>query len=80
MPISFQMKIAICDDDEKDRAAMKTLVAEYLDLHNYHVRIDEYPSGEAFLAANKREYDLTLFTCNYTGKARVTVRCDRVEE
>ena len=26
------------------------------------------------------EFDLTLFTCNYTGKARVTVRCDRVEE
>ena len=26
------------------------------------------------------EFDLTLFTCNYSGKARVTVRCDRVEE
>lgn len=24
-------------------------------------------------------YDLSLFTCNYGGKARVTVRCDRVE-
>ena len=24
-------------------------------------------------------YDLTLFTCNYGGKARVTVRCQRVE-
>lgn len=24
-------------------------------------------------------YDLTLFTCNYGGKARVTVRCTRVE-
>lgn len=26
------------------------------------------------------EFDLTLFTCNYSGKARVTVRCDRVEK
>ena len=26
------------------------------------------------------EYDLTLFTCTYGGKSRVTVRCDRVEE
>lgn len=26
------------------------------------------------------EYDLTLFTCTYGGKTRVTVRCDRVEE
>jgi sortase A len=25
-------------------------------------------------------YDLTLFTCTYGGKTRVTVRCDRVEE
>lgn len=26
------------------------------------------------------DYDLTLFTCTYGGKTRVTVRCDRVEE
>ena len=24
-------------------------------------------------------YDLSLFTCNYGGKARVTVRCERLE-
>lgn len=26
------------------------------------------------------DYDMTLFTCTYGGKTRVTVRCDRVEE
>lgn len=26
------------------------------------------------------EYDLTLFTCTYGGKSRVTVRCDKVED
>lgn len=26
------------------------------------------------------EYDLTLFTCTYGGKSRVTVRCDRLEK
>lgn len=26
------------------------------------------------------EYDLTLFTCTYGGKSRMTVRCDRVNE
>lgn len=26
------------------------------------------------------EYDLTLFTCTYGGRTRVTVRCDRIEE
>lgn len=26
------------------------------------------------------EYDLTLFTCNYSGQSRITVRCERLEE
>ena len=26
------------------------------------------------------EWDLTLFTCTYDGRARVTVRCIRTEE
>lgn len=26
------------------------------------------------------EYDLTMFTCTYGGKSRVTVRCDRLEK
>ena len=26
------------------------------------------------------EYDLTLFTCTYGGKSRVTVRCDRADD
>jgi len=26
------------------------------------------------------DYDLTLFTCTYGGRSRVTVRCDQVEE
>ena len=26
------------------------------------------------------EYDLTLFTCTYGGRSRVTIRCDRVKE
>lgn len=26
------------------------------------------------------DYDLTLFTCTYGGRSRVTVRCDKVEE
>lgn len=60
MPINYQMKIAICDDDEKDRGLMHSLVSEYLDLHNYHVRIDEYSSGEAFLACDVSMYNLVF--------------------
>lgn len=60
MPMNYQMKIAICDDDENDRKTMLRLVSEYLDMHNYHIRIDEYQTGEAFLCANISEYDLVI--------------------
>ena len=60
MPVNYQMKIAICDDDQKDREVMRRLVAEYLDLHNYHIRIDEFISGEEFLTADAGQYDLLI--------------------
>lgn len=60
MPMNYQMRIAICDDDRHDRQTMLHLVAEYLDLHNYHIRIDEYDSGEAFLASDVSQYDLAI--------------------
>ncbi len=60
MADNFQMKIAVCDDDPNDRALMLSLVREYLELHNYHIRIDEFESGEAFLAAEVPSYDLAI--------------------
>ena len=56
----YQMRIAICDDSDQDRLTMKALVVEYLDLHNYHIAIDEFSSGEAFLAADIASYDLAI--------------------
>ncbi len=60
MPINYQMKIAICDDDEHDRSLMKGLVAEYLDLHNYHIGVDEYMTGESFLSGDLSQYSLVI--------------------
>lgn len=60
MPMNYQMKIAICDDDENDRNLMFQLVSEYLDLHNYHIGIDQYLTGEEFLASNVDQYDLVI--------------------
>lgn len=60
MPASNQMKIAIVDDDEKDRTLMLQLVSEYLDIHNYNTRIDTYTSGENFLAGPVGEYALVI--------------------
>lgn len=60
MSINFQMKIAICDDDEKDRCLMQQLVTEYLDIHNYHIGVDTYLTGEEFLAADMDSYSLVI--------------------
>lgn len=58
--MNYQMKIAICDDDPRDRATMLSLVTEYLHLHDYHIGIDEYTSGEAFLASPIDQYQLAI--------------------
>lgn len=58
--MNYQMKIAVCDDDPADRQAMLQLVSEYLDLHNYHIGIDQYDSGEAFLATDISRYQLAI--------------------
>lgn len=58
--MNYQMKIAICDDDEKDRARTCSLVNEYLDLHHFHIRIDEFSSGEAFLDGETGDYGLVI--------------------
>lgn len=60
MSADNQLKIAICDDDEQDRAKMLGLVAEYIDKNNYHVHIDQYKAGEEFLASKVSEYDLVI--------------------
>ena len=58
--MNFQMKIAICDDEEKDRELMRRLVTEYLDLHEYHIGIDIFTTGEKFLASDINQYKLVI--------------------
>lgn len=60
MQTGNQMKIAIVDDDEKDRALMLELVSDYLDINNYNIRLDQYTSGEAFLAGPVETYTLVI--------------------
>jgi len=58
--VSFQMKIAVCDDDEKDRQSVCELLREYLEIHDYHIRIDSFTTGEAFLSAEITQYSLVI--------------------
>lgn len=60
LPMNYQMKIAICDDDEMDRAFILGLVSEYFDMHNYHIKVDVFQTGEAFLAADLTGYALVI--------------------
>lgn len=60
MSNDIQMKIAICDDDENDRDRLRQLVSEYLDINDYNVLIDEYHSGEEFLACDAAKYSLVI--------------------
>ncbi len=46
----------------------------------YQVRTVETLEPTAVGDMVDSEYDLSLFTCNYAGNARVTVRCDRIED
>lgn len=47
---------------------------------NYHVELVETLQPTAIEEMISSNYDLSLFTCNYAGNARVTVRCNQIEE
>ena len=68
--MNYQMKIAICDDDEQDRENTCNLVNTYLDLHHFHIKIDQFSSGEEFLSGETGEYGLVfmdIFMKNING-------------
>lgn len=54
----------------------------FIDVHgrriNYRVTLIDTLSPTNVKDMTAGEYDLTLFTCTYTGLARVTVRCERI--
>lgn len=45
----------------------------------FQVTVLDVLAPEAIQKMTAGEYDLTLFTCTYGGKSRVTVRCDKTE-
>ena len=53
-----EIKVAVCDDLEEDRQVLVNLLSEYTDKNNLYVKIQEFTSGEAFLASDTSEYSL----------------------
>lgn len=47
---------------------------------HYKVGLVETLGATAVEDMTSSDWDLSLFTCNYSGMARVTVRCERVDE
>lgn len=45
---------------------------------SYEVAVVDILAPTAVIEMIEGEYDLTLFTCTYGGKSRVTVRCERI--
>ncbi len=78
--MNYQMKIAICDDDPNDRQTMLRLVAEYLDLHNYHIGIDQYESAESFLATDVSRYQLAILDIYMGGLTGIELARKLMEE
>ena len=59
-------KVAVCDDLEEDRQVLVNLLSEYTDKNNLYVKIQEFTSGEAFLASDTSEYSLVLWISLWT--------------
>ena len=55
-----EIKIAVCDDLVEDRQRIIDLLSEYTDKNNLYVKIEEFPSGEAFLASDTAAYSLVF--------------------
>lgn len=49
-------------------------------VYHYEVAAVDVLTPTAVEEMTAGEFDLTLFTCTYGGRSRVTVRCDRVDE
>ena len=60
MRMQKQLKIAVCDDNAADRAQIILFLSQYLDEENLCAHIDEYTSGEGFLAGATAQYALVF--------------------
>ena len=54
------IRIAVCDDLKEDRDILIKILSEYLDQNNLYAEVDEFISGEAFLASDISRYRLVL--------------------
>ncbi|MDD3238509.1 MAG: LytTR family DNA-binding domain-containing protein [Lachnospira sp.] len=61
-----KIHIAVCDDLQQDRQFIAGQIEEVRRQNHYEIEVDEYDSGEAFLASEYQIYDL-IFMDIYMG-------------
>lgn len=54
------LRIAVCDDMPEDRKTVISMIRKYLDANGHLAMIDQYASGEEFMAADLTKYDLVV--------------------
>ena len=60
------MLIAICDDESIFRKELRSIIFKYKAMHQLHIDVYEYPSGEALLASRKH-FDIVFLDYQMSG-------------
>ena len=58
--MSYNFKIAICDDSKADRMILKIKLQQYLNMYDYLIEIDEFSSGDELLTSDCNVYGLVI--------------------
>lgn len=58
----MELKIAICDDDEKQRISLAKIVSDWAGKNRYLVRLQQYPDAKAFFFdyGEQKDFDILL--------------------
>ena len=64
---NFTVKIAICDDDGREREIITKLIRKAFEKTDYIESIDNFVCGEDFLKADRDKYDLVFMDIYMTG-------------
>ena len=54
------VRIAVCDDIDRERQTVVQLLSEYMDQNNLYVPIDTFSSGEDLLDSDISRYSLVF--------------------
>jgi len=67
--------IAVCDDQQADRAYMMQLTRQWAEAAGHSVSIEEFPSAESFLFQyeGERDFDILLLDIEMPGMDGVTL-------